>query len=262
MRRDWFQCRRLANGSTYVCWTDNFEFLVSADGRCIRYRQLAHGTHESLTVYLLGQVLSFSLLARGFDPLHGTVVAVEGEAIAFVGECGYGKSTLAAALLARGCPIVADDLVSIRRMNGRWIVDPGIPRLKLAPRVASRLLGKPAPPERVLHGMPKRVIPLRPPHAVNGPLPLKALYVLSAPRSHSPIAVEPLPAAEAFVEIVRAAFNLLVHERERFANQFGFATNVVARVPVRRLTYPRALDSLAAVCDAVLADAAALPPAS
>ena len=259
MSRDWFHCRRLASGTTYVRWTGSFEFLVSEDGRTIRYRPLGHATHESLTVYLLGQILSFSLLARGSDPLHGTVVDVGGRAVAFVGDCGFGKSTLGAALLARGCPIVADDLVSLGRRGRRWLVHPGIPRLKLAPHMAAHLLGDDVPGEPMIHGAAKRVIPLARPQAAGRALPLRAIYVLAAPRRSGAIAVAPLSPPEGFLEVIRAAFNLVVHDRVRYANQFGFATRLVADVPVRRLVYPRTIARLPALCDAVLADVAALP---
>jgi hypothetical protein len=257
--RDWFHQRRLADGTTYVRWRGAFEFLVSADGRVIHYRPLAHATLESLTVYLLGQVLSFSLLARGSDPLHGTCVAVNGGAIAFVGECGYGKSTLGAAMLSRGCAVVADDLVSVRRRNGAWLVHPGIPRLKLAPGPLRRLLGRGVASEPMIHGTTKRVVPLTGAQSVPRAVPLAAIYVLAPPRARGRIVVDPLATRDAFLEIVRAAFNLVVHDRRRYANQFAFASRLAADVPVRRLAYPRAIAKLPAVCEAVLADVRALP---
>jgi hypothetical protein len=33
--RDWFECRRLEDRSTYLRWSKLFEFLISADGRTI-----------------------------------------------------------------------------------------------------------------------------------------------------------------------------------------------------------------------------------
>jgi HPr Serine kinase C-terminal domain len=262
--RRWFQGRRLADGTIYLCWTGNFEFLVSADGRRILYRRLEHASPESLAVYLLGQVLSFSLLARGRDPLHGTVVAVDGSAVAFLGDCGFGKSTLGAALLARGYRVIADDLVSLDLRKGRWVVHPGIPRLKLHLPVARALLGPEANGSAMIHGTSKRVLPLVPNQSVRQVLPLKAVYVLSDPRrrdDRSPpggVTVEPVSGRDAFLEVIRAAFNLILLERGRYANQFAFATRLVALVPVRRLIYPRDLSVLPVVCRTVLADLASL----
>jgi hypothetical protein len=254
MSRQWFHHVRLADGSAYLRWRDNFEFLVSPSGRVIRYRRLAHATFESLTVYLLGQIISFSLIARGRDPLHGTSVALGASAVAFVGDCGYGKSTLAAALLARGGRIVTDDLVSLQPHRAGWIVQPGVPRLKLAPTAMAALLGDVAATP-MIHGVDKRVISLTPRQAVARPLPLRAIYVLGSPRRGAKVVVEPLARADAFLEIIRAAFNLVVHDRRRYVRQFVLATQLADAVPVRRVTYPRRFAALADVCDAVQADA-------
>jgi hypothetical protein len=256
----WFICRPLPDGSLYLRWRGSFEFLVSANGRAILYRRLPHATLESLTVYLLGQVLSFSLLARGCDPLHGTSVAVGNGAIAFVGDCGFGKSTLAAAFLTRGGRVIADDLVTLRRRGAAWIVEPGIPRLKLAPRIAAQLLGPGARGERMIRGAAKRVIPLDAAQTAARPLPIRAIYVLGEPARS--IRIEPLARGDAFIETIRAAFNLIVRDRSRLARQFTFASQVVTSVPVRRLSYPRALAQLPAICDAVLNDIATLAPSA
>src|SRR5687767_1243457 len=101
----WFEYRRTPGGGTYVRWSGHFEFTISADGRNIQYNSLNGVTTEALSAYLLGHVLSFSLLAFGFEPLHATVFVIDGKAVALLGDCGYGKSTLAAALVARGLPL-------------------------------------------------------------------------------------------------------------------------------------------------------------
>ena len=261
--RSWFQSRRLADGTIYLRWTRIFEFLVSADGRRILYRRLEHASRESFSVYLLGQVLSFTLLARGSDPLHGTIVAVDGMAVAFMGDCGYGKSTLAAALLARGYRVITDDLAALEMRKGRWVVHPGIPRIKLFPSVARKLLGPNPDGADMIHGISKQVLPLGPSQSVRRVLPLEAIYVLSdpaparSPRGAERVTIERLSGPKAFLEVIRAAFNLIVLERGRYANQFAFATRLIARVPLRRLTYPRAFSVLPAVCDTLLADLAA-----
>jgi len=68
MREDWFHHAVLEDGSTYLHWTDLFEFIVSRDGRHIQGHALKHASEESFKTYLLGHVLSFSLLRRGVEP--------------------------------------------------------------------------------------------------------------------------------------------------------------------------------------------------
>jgi len=255
----WFVHRQLADGTTYLRWSGLFEFLIAPDGRRIAYHREPHGTLESFTTYLLGQVLSFSLLAFGVETLHGTVVDRGGEAVVLLGDCGYGKSTLGAALLARGCPIVTDDVVALEATNGRWTVHPGIARLKLFPEMARRLLGPSVLGTPMNNGTSKLVLPLNDVQSARQPLPVKTIYVLSDPSARRPrgaaqVHIDPLSASEAFFALIAGAFNLLVVERDRIARQFEFASQLVARVPVRRLTYHRSLPVLAAACDAILAD--------
>jgi hypothetical protein len=206
-------------------------------------------------VYLLGQVLSFSLVRFGREPLHGTVVQIGDASVALVGDCGHGKSTLGAALLARGGRIVTDDLVSLVSRRGRWRVHPGIPRIKLFPTVARRLLGRDVGGTPMNGITPKLVIPLTARQTVRGLAPLSAVYVLSAPQARTrEVTVEHLSGRDAFLEVIRGAFNLLVVDRERLANQFGFATRLATTLPIRRVQYPRTFTALNAVCDALIAD--------
>ena len=77
----WYKFGRLPDHSSYVCWEGVGEFLVSARGHQIVARQFDQASPESFQVYLLGQALSFALVKSGFEPLHATVVVVDGEAI-------------------------------------------------------------------------------------------------------------------------------------------------------------------------------------
>lgn len=257
--RDWFYCRRTRTGATYLRWTGLFEFLVSADGRHIRYHQLKGATPESFSTYLLGQVLSFSLLLFGVEPLHGTVVVIDGEAIAFLGNCGYGKSTLGAAFLRLGFPILTDDLIALEPTASGYAAHPGMPRLKLFPSVARRVLGVERDGTPLNSGTSKQILPLAAGQVSRRRAPLRALYVLSEPtpvrrRPAARIELERLSGGDAFLEVIRNSFNTIVVDRDRLAHQFAFASRLVAAVPVKRLSYPRSLSLLPAVCEAVLAD--------
>jgi hypothetical protein len=232
---------------------------VSGDGHDIRYRRLPRATTESLNTYLLGQVLSFSLLAFGVEPLHGTAVVVDGEAIGFLGDCGYGKSTLGAAFLRLGYPVLTDDLMVLERTASGYAVHPGMPRIKLFPSVARRVLGIERSGTRLNDGTSKLILPLGDGQAFHSPARLRALYVLNepavAPRGAAArLELTPLSPGAAFVEVLRASFNTDVRDRDRLVRQFRFAGRVAPTIPVHRLSYPRSLSRLPAVCEAVLAD--------
>jgi hypothetical protein len=255
--RDWFDSRRFPDGTTYLRWARLFEFLISPDGRTIEYHRLREATNASLTTYLLGQALSFSLLSFGYEPLHATAVVVNGDAIAFLGDCGYGKSTLGAAFVARGFPLLTDDVLSLEKRSGRWIAHAGPARLKLFPSVAQRVLCRSG--GRTLNmGTSKLVLSLGRGESTAQSVPLRALYVLPDParaRPHrGPIRISAVEGQRAFMAVTRAAFNLIQVDRERLARQFVMAARLAVDVPIGRLSYPRRLTSIGAVCEAVLAD--------
>jgi hypothetical protein len=249
----WFAYRRLRCGDVYLRWTGLVECVVAREGREVRYRAYSESSDEALVTYLLGQILSFALVARGSEPLHATTVLVDGRAVAFIGDCGTGKSTIAAAMLARGYPLLTDDLLSLTNGGARYMAHPGPGRIKLFPRVARALLGR-------ADGAPmnartvKRVLALPRELTSRRPAPLGALYVLQAAPPRSTVQVKRLTRAEALIEIVRAAFNLICTDRARLERQFAFASALADAVPVRRLRVPRSLSAIPAVCDAVLRD--------
>jgi len=104
--------RRIAGG-VYLRWTGLFDFVVTDDGADVYSRPLRDGAGESFHTYLFNQVLSFALLCRGREPLHSASVVVGGRAVGFLGDCGFGKSSLAAACMAAGHPLLTDEVAVV-----------------------------------------------------------------------------------------------------------------------------------------------------
>ncbi len=256
---DWFQHARLPDGSDYLRWSGLFEFLVSADGRRIACHALSGTSRESFQTYLLGQVFSFALLKHGFEPLHSTAVVIEGEAVAFLGDCGFGKSSLGAAFLQVGYPLLTDDLLVLKEGGDRFVAYPGPPRIKLFPSIARSLLGERVKGTPMTNQTPKLVIPVDRNETVlpQGAFPLKAIYVLTPPspslRSHK-ITIRKLSPRRAFGELLKNSFNTVIVEPARLKRQFVLASRLASSVPIKSLYYPRALERLPDVRQAILAD--------
>lgn len=244
----------LADGRTYLRWPDRFEFLISANGRQVAGRPLRGGTVEGFHSHLLGQALSFALIAQGLEPLHATVVAVDGGGVAFLGDSGLGKSSLAAAFLRGGHRLLTDDLLVVTGDRDSLRAHAGPPRLKLYPSSARRLMPG-ATGSRMMRTTPKLLFPLSAAQVAPGPLPLRAMYVLGpARRGSTRIGLRAMTQRQACLALIRNTFNTSVRSPQRLARQLALGAQLAAAVPVRTLTYPRSFALLPAVRDAVLAD--------
>jgi hypothetical protein len=252
----------LADGSTYLGWDTVGEFTVSADGRSINCRRASRATWESFQVYMLGQALSFALVKQGIEPLHATTIAVGGQAIAFLGDSGHGKSSLAACFLAAGHRLLTDDLLVVEESGEHLVAHPGPPRIKLFPAVATRFLQAPGAPT-MNGGTEKLVVPLAGQQRWADPLRLTAIYAVTAPSDacrRRDISIEPLSRREAFLRLLRATFNRRIVNRARLAQQFAAMTTIANRITVRRLSYPRLIDRLPEVRDSILAEIDGVAP--
>jgi hypothetical protein len=89
-------------------------------------------------------------------------------------------------------------------------------------------------------------------------VPLRAIYALNSPprlvSRKQAILIEPLSPREAFFEVVKNTFNRRVVDGDRLERQFIESGRLVDAALLRKLSYPRSLDSLPAVREAILCD--------
>jgi len=252
-----FHYAHLQDGSTYIRWSELFEFLISADGYSIIGHPLKNCSTEAFLNYLLGQTLSFSMVKQGIEPLHSTVIMIDDGAVGFMGNCGYGKSSLGASFLQAGYPLLTDDLLVLKENNGSFLASPGFPRIKLFPKIAKKLIGEKVEGFPMNNLTSKLILPLDRHQFASNPIPLRSIYVLSPPapvlRSRK-VTIRRLPQRKAFLSLLKNTFNTKVTEPERLKRQFTFFTQVVSKVPIKTLSYPRTLKSLPLVRETIIND--------
>jgi hypothetical protein len=247
------ECSIFQDGSTHMRCKGHFEFLVSGDGRQVRWRKLRDVPDEVLLTYLIGQVLSFCLLTRGIEPLHATAVVVDGEAIAFLGASGAGKSTLAATFVQSGHALLTDDVLVLQPDGNKLLAYPRLPRLNLTPETADAFFsGSRSIPMNSF--TTKMIFNLSPQGHASYMVPLRALYVLPKKNSKPRIGVRTLLGRASFLPLIANTFNDSVVTPARLKQQFAFAGKVTAAVPLRQLSFPRGLTQLPAVADVILSD--------
>jgi hypothetical protein len=232
-------------------WPDVGTFLV-ADGTRIIADAAPCVPESVLRLYVLGPALATLLRQRGLLVLHASAVSIAGEAVAFLGGPGWGKSTAAAALHARGHAVVADDVIAVAPAAGGPVVLPGFPWLKLWPDV-SRAIGEvPERLPRVHPGLEKRE--LRVPRGFwQAPLPLRCLYVLGEGET---LEAEPLTRQQALVELLRHSYGARALHGVKTDSHFRQSAAVAGRVPVRRLRNRRSLATLTDVARLIEGDLA------
>ena len=255
-RTPWLSFAHLPDGRGFLLrFPDLADFEVSRDGdrvACAAARALPPVTLRHL---LLDQVLPLVLHLRGRLALHASAVHVPGfGAVAFAGPAGAGKSTLAAALALRGCPIVADDCLAFAPSRDAVDVVPGYPGVRLWPDAARSLRIDAGRDKRVAHYTRKQRAPLGRGRFHPTATPLRALFVLGRRRTTGqPSRMRTLGARDRIMSLVPYAWVIDVADPARLATVFDQICDVALRVPIVRLNMRDGRRMLPKSADEVLA---------
>lgn len=210
-----------------------------------------------LRLFLLGGALGLLLHQRGLTTLHASAV-VTGQGVAvFVGDSGEGKSTMAAALNARGLALLADDVVACAVRGAEALVLPAFPQLKLWPD-SSEALGDDPATTRLIHPDLNKLARRAGGPFPTTPLPARAIYVLETSEREAVNRLEP---ADAFAAVKRYAYAAgLLGPAGMTAAHFHQLVALAGVVPVYRFERPHDYTRLPAVVERVLAHLAASAP--
>ena len=184
------------------------------------------------------------LQQRGFLILHASAVVLPDGAVAFLGDKGWGKSTMAAALQLRGYPLLTDDVLALK-LDGdaRPLALPAFPQLKLWPSAVKALGGDPESLPRIVPQLNKRVRRLTEDFSPE-PLPLNKIYLLGKGNS---LALDPLPSGQVLGQLFRHSYSgrfgkHLLHQGEAF--HFRQCMKLAQQVPIYQLLRPSELSLL------------------
>jgi hypothetical protein len=254
MAEAWCRYAQLPDGSIYLSWPGLFQFLISSNGRQIAGRQWGDISWEAFQTYLLGQVLSFALIKQGIEPFHCTALVTAGRAFGLLGDCGYGKSTLAAACLRAGFSLLTDDLLVLKEEDQRFLAYPSFPRIKLFPEMARALLGDSFNGVPMNPFTPKLIIPLGPDRSCQEPARIEAFFVLRPPRAKLPvdrISLRTLRSRGALMALMKNTFNVKVTEPGRLKRLLAWSAKLAASIPIKSLSYPRDPERLPEVVEKI-----------
>jgi hypothetical protein len=223
---------------------DDLGVVTIHDGSLIEVALAPDVEGRTLRAALLGPALAVLLEQRGFLVLHASVVQVGARAIAFLGDSGWGKSTIAAALHARGHRLVSDDHAVLRFTATGVEVSSAFPQFKLWPDAARALGHDPAMLPFVEPGFEKRARRIEDGFTVEERLPLARLFLLDAGEA---VAISPLSSRDAFLALVRHTYGIEWTHEHSGGRQFQQRAELARRVPVQQLSRPWDLGALGRV---------------
>ncbi len=242
---------QVSGGSLTFNWVPMGICTVSG-GAHIQILSSPNTAHETWTDAVLNDAMAVLLNQRGALVLHASAVAVDGHAVIFAAESGFGKSTTAAALSRRGHPVLSDDKVAlyVDPAAQRVIMYPTVPRLKLLPESYRAVGGDEESAQPIFDGSRKFAFAEADSADASEPLPVVAIYIL---RYGDDNTVEHLSAGEVIVQLSAHAY--ITHLCESYntplsvaqsymQRDFAFLARALPQLNVRRLIRRQGLDQL------------------
>jgi hypothetical protein len=241
-------------------FTDTAEFYVWPD-RIVCY-QLRRAYRYQVEMWLVGTVLALWLEQKGIPVMHASAVIVDNRAVAFPASSTAGKSSLAAALMRGGYPLLTDNVLPITRCGETCIGQPGYPQMRLWPDQAEHFLGRFEDLELVHPEASKRTVPVGSEGLgvfCDVSQPLSCLYIphrRDAEADGTGIEITPVSPRDATIELVRHSFlTRLLTAMGLQPQRLHSLAQIARQVPMRRVVYPSGLEHLSQVCEAILEDA-------
>lgn len=235
----WLTMQRFIDDGGFYCQFGNhIEFAIDGTGKHIWSAALCEDSISTATPYLYGFVFGLAFYLQGATCLHASAVIVEDKAVLFVGDSGYGKSSLAAAFVLQGYPLLTDDLVVLKPRNHSFLIPPAVPAIRLQADTADLMFGS-------NHTLPQSDVdsdkyqyeldeksPLFARHAT----PLAAIYLLSkANLSHKSRAITQLSKRESLLNLSRFGYLPSLMDTKMRRTEFETLASLVRTIPVFQL---------------------------
>lgn len=219
------------------------DFLVHTSGQVDGYPVDGIDT-PTMQHLFANQVLPAALSLQQRTVFHASALSMHGMAVAFLGESGRGKSTLATFLAQRGHPLLTDDGLELRFEGDTLLALPNQPSVRLWEDSRDALLPADATPQPAVSYTSKERF-----HAAGWlplctqPVPLYRAFFLGDGSAPS-ITLTPLSSQQAHLAWVKHAFLLDVHDKDTLRRHFHQVAGLAQRGISYQLDYPRRYDLL------------------
>lgn len=228
------------------------DFDVSLDGRTARVTPVPGVSDGTIEHLYLNQVLPLALSRQGQVVLHASAVGLAGNGVAFIGESGRGKSTLAASFATTGSRFLTDDGLQLRWLDGKCWVVPSHPSIRLWEDSEGALITH-AVSKAPAVDFTTKVRLLAGDHIAfcTETQPLRRVYFLGDGTAPT-LAIDSMAPVEALMALVKNTFLLDIEEQQLLAWHFDEMVRLAALPIFFRLDYPRRYEDLPQIRAAII----------
>ena len=233
------------------------DFDVSQDGRTASVSPVPGVSDGTIEHLYLNQVLPLALSRQGQVVLHASAVEFAGNGVAFIGESGRGKSTLAASFATTGSRFLTDDGLQLRWLDGQCWVVPSHPSIRLWEDSEDALIDHAVDKAPAVDFTAKvRLLAGDQITFCAEAQPLRRVYFLGDGTAPT-LAIDAMAPAEALMALVKNSFLLDIEEQQLLAWHFEEMVRLAALPIYFHLDYPRRYEDLPQVRAAIIEHATA-----
>lgn len=205
---------------------------------------------EEVRLFTLGSAWGGLGYQRGFAMWHGSAVRIGEQTVLLCGDSGAGKSTMAAALCARGGVLVTDDLGRVEPSTRGALVHPASSRIKLWSEATNHLGWQDRILQRDYYRDDKFHCSAPESAAGEGPQELAAIIALADGETCE---VERASGAEALRTIMTGTLYRpqMLDALGGWGRQGALAAQIASQCPVFTLRRPKEFAALDTVCERI-----------
>jgi hypothetical protein len=215
-------------------------------------------TMQMLRHLLLNQILPRYLATTGRLVLHASAVTLEnGKSVAFLGNSGFGKSTLVSSFHRNGAQLINDDCILLECSENGVTAIGGLVGIRLFPDSVNAVFDEAAGFTNYTPYTAKQQLFLKSEAGDQVPQPcvLDAMFLLNDPREEpaDTVCIEPVSGSEAMMAMLFSAFSLDPSDRKMIVHNFRNVGQAISeRLGLYSLQYPRVHERLPEVRAAVI----------
>ena len=249
-------CERKA-GEYLLVFPRNATFHITSEGliSCFLHED---SSMQLLRHLLLNQVIPRYLATSGLLVLHaGAVTLANGRTVAFLGNSGFGKSTLVSSFHRHGAQLINDDCILLEQGESGVTAIGGLEGIRLFPDSVNAVFTEAEGFTNYTPYTDKQQLFLKGQggDSLSVPRVLDAIFLLNDPREApaDSICIEPVSGSEAMMAMIYSAFSLDPSDKKMLASNFRNVGQAIGEhLGLYRLQYPRVHERLAEVRAAVI----------